>query len=373
MDDQQRKEYEELKRRHAGNGNGHDPAPPLDYIVASSRAGTARPIRPWLVEHWIPRRQVTLIGGMGGIGKTLLVLLLMIACATRGKWLGLSVMRCRAWGLFAEDEDDEIDLRLRDNAELADLADLAWRSEVVDPCELVDIGGDGRLRETEYFDRLRFAVRQFGARLVVLDAAANLFGGDELRRRQVAYFIRLLRALAIEIDGAVVLLAHPSNHGITSGSGISGSTAWWNSVRSLLVFEPAAKNGDEDGDKNDRVLRREKANYAARKEVIRLRWCDGAFVALDPPSGIDQAAMAAKADRIFKALLSESFKLGDKLSPNPSAAKTYAPRVFAKHPDREGVDERAFAGAMLRLRRVGEIGVKEDGPPSKRRSWLVLR
>lgn len=348
-------------------GNGPDPGGLLPYVVASTRAKLPPPIRHWLVEHWIPRRQVTLIGGIGGAGKTLLALQLMIGAALTGSWLGLPVLRCRAYGLFAEDEDDEIDLRLRDNAELADLKDLAWRSAVLDECELVVEAPDGSMRVTPFFERLREDVINFGARLVVLDAAADLFGGDEIRRRHVAFLIRTLRRLAIEIDGAVVLLAHPSNHGISNSTGISGSTAWANSVRSLLVFEPAS--GD-DADEDERILRRHKANYARRNEVIRMRWEDGKFVELDAPGSIDRAAMSAKADRVFRDLLAQTYEAGTWTSANISA-RNYAPSVFAKHPEREGLGKPALETAMNRLLQAGRIKTETYGRPSDPRYRLV--
>ena len=359
--------YEDIKARH-GVGNGQDEPPPRPYVVASTRAGLPPPVRAWLVNHWIPRRQVTLIGGIGGSGKTLLALQLMIAAASTGCWLDLPVLRCRAFGLFAEDEDDEIDLRLRDNAELADLDDLAWRSAVLDQCELVDLGPDGQMRVTPVFDQLRQDVIGFGARLVVLDAAADLFGGDEIRRRHVAFLIRTLRRLAIEIDGAVVLLAHPSNHGISNGTGISGSTAWANSVRSLLVFETAT---GEDVDEDERILRREKANYARRGEVIRMRWKDGVFIALDPPGSIDSAAMNSKADRVFRELLARTYVIGSWTSPNLSA-RNYAPSIFAKHPEREGLGKPAFEAAMNRGLRDERVKVETYGRPSDLHHRLVL-
>ena len=358
--------YADIKDRHIVRGNEPDVSPPRPYVVASTRAGKPAPVRAWLVDGWIPRRQVTLIGGIGGAGKTLLALQLMIGAASSGNWLGLPVMRCRAFGLFAEDEDDEIDLRLRDNAELADLGDLAWRSAVLDQCELADLGPDGQMRATPFFDQIRQNVLNFGARLVVLDAAADLFGGDEIRRRHVAFLIRLLRRLAIEIDGAVVLLAHPSNHGISNGTGISGSTAWANSVRSLLVFEP---DSGEDADEDERILRRQKANYARRGEVIRMRWNDGVFVALETPGSIDRAAMNAKADRVFKELLAQTYSVGTWTSPNCSA-RNYAPSVFIKQPERGG--KPALEAAMSRLLHDGRVKVEAYGRPSEPRHRPAL-
>jgi hypothetical protein len=63
---------------------------------------------------------------------------------------------------------------------------------------------------------------------------AALFALPENDRSQTRQFISLLRRLAIVSNGSVVLLSHPSLTGINSGSGISGSTAWHNSVRSRM-------------------------------------------------------------------------------------------------------------------------------------------
>lgn len=350
----------------AGNGTPDGKGAP--YVVAASRAGLDPPVRPWLVEDWIPRRQVTLIGGIGGSGKTLLALQLMIGAAHTGAWLGLPVMRCKSFGLFAEDEDDELDLRLRDNADLALLTDLAWRSGVGQECELVEPGPDGALKSTPAFDQLRQDVLGFAARLVVLDAAADLFGGDEIRRRQVAFFIRLLRRLAIEIDGAVILLAHPSNHGIANNTGLSGSTGWGNSSRSVLVF---GKSTDDGADDDERVLRREKANYAKRGEIIRMRWTRGSFTPIDPPGSLDSILMGAKADRVFLDLLAQTYQVGNWISPN-STARNYAPNILAKHPDREGLGKPAFEAAMVRLQRAGRIKTETYGKSSNQHYRLVM-
>jgi len=46
--------------------------------------------------------------------------------------------------------------------------------------------------------------------------------------------VAMLRGLAFKADCAILLLAHPSVAGMSSGSGLSGWTSWDNSVRSRL-------------------------------------------------------------------------------------------------------------------------------------------
>jgi RecA-family ATPase len=271
----------------------------------------------------------------------------------------------RVFGVFAEDDADELHRRLHAIARAEGVAidrldDLAWRCAVTDQCELVEPDNTGQLQPTTYYQQLETAVRVFGARLVVLDAATNLYGGDEVKRRQVNAFIALLRRFAIAVDGAVLLLAHPSVQGINTGSGLSGSTHWNNAVRSRLYF----KRGEgEDADPDERTLTRLKANYAGAGDVIRVRWNDGAFVALDPPSGIDRAAIGAKADRIFVSLLATTYQIGSWTCPNPTA-RNYAPSMFAKHPDRDGLSKPVFEKAMHRLLKTDQIKVETYGRPS---------
>jgi DNA repair protein RadA/Sms len=141
-----------------------------------------------------------------------------------------------SFAIFAEDDDAELHIRLAAAAgasgvEIGDLRQLVWRSAVVDPAELVEVTDRGTVLQTPYFEWLQRTVDELGSRLVVLDAATNLFGGDEIKRRQVNAFLMKLRRLAIRIDGAVLLLAHPSAQGIASKSGLSGSTHWSNGVR----------------------------------------------------------------------------------------------------------------------------------------------
>ncbi len=373
--------WEQQRREREARPNGHadpiepecSPAAPLELVVASSLAGREPPERPWLVRDWIPHRQVTLLSGDGGVGKSIIAMQLMVAAASGTPWLGLSTMRAASFGVFAEDDDSELHRRLvgiarGPSVEIASLSSMSWRCAVADPCELVEVNSVGAVRPTNYLRQVENAIRASHAQLVVLDAATNLYGGDEIKRRQVNAFIGLLRRLAIEIDGAVLLLAHPSNAGISTGSGLSGSTHWHNAVRSRLYFERA--KGD-DVDPDERTLSRPKANYAGAAEVIRVRWDNGAFVAIDAPASIDRAAASAKAERVFLALLSSTYATGSWVCPNP-AARNYAPTIFARHPDREGLGKPALEAAMYRLLKTHQVKTETYGRPSAPHTKLFL-
>jgi RecA-family ATPase len=345
---------------------------PLPLTVASDLAGMPVPDRVWCVSEWLPLRQVTLLSGDGGTGKSLLAMQLQVATAVGGRWLGLPTMQCRSFGLYAEDDQDELHrrlARLADGAgvDLLDIGGMSWRSAVEDSVELVEIDDAGNLCPTAYFRQVEQAIRGFGARLVVLDAAANVFGADEVKRRHVNGFLILLRRLAASIDGAVLLLAHPSAAGLATGSGLSGSTHWNNAVRSRLYFTRATS---DNADPDERWLQRLKANYSGAGDTLRVRWTDGAFAPIDEPSGIDRVAMSAKADRLFMELLVSTYASTSWVCPNLSA-RNYAPTVFSRHPERDGLGKPAFEAAMHRLLKTGAIKTETYGRPSEPRTRLA--
>jgi len=229
------------------------------------------------------------------------------------------------------------------------------------------------LEPTPLWRALELLVEQIRPRLVILDALADLYGGDEISRRQVRSFIVLLKRMAIKFKLAVLLIAHPSLSGMNTGSGLSGSTDWHNGPRARLYFE---KPKDTDGkplDADLRTLTVKKVQYAREGTIFRLRRKAGAFVYEGKDAGgasYDRAAACAKADRKFLDLLAELTAQGRDVSPTPS--RSYAPAVFADHPDADGVTKKVLASAMERLLKAKRIAVETFGPPSKQRKRIIV-
>lgn len=205
---------------------------------------------------------------------------------------------------------------------------------------------------------------------MILDTLADVFAGNEIIRSEARQFVGILRGLAIEYDLAVVLLAHPSLTGLSSGSGTSGSTAWNNSVRSRLYLETIKGEDGQEIDPDLRMLHVKKANYGPAGGGIRLRWSDGCFVRVTPAGGFDKLVADARIERIFLDLLGKLSGQGRDVSSKPS--QSYAPTIFEKHPNAEGIRKREFASAMERLLMAERIFVETGGSPSRRWSRLVL-
>jgi RecA-family ATPase len=317
---------------------------------------------------------VTLLGGDGGTGKSLVALQLATSTALAQAWLGLPVTSGRALYISAEDDRDELHRRLSDivaagGVALADLDSLTVRSLAGEDALLATAEKSGVLHPSPLYHEIDGRMRDEAPALVVLDTLADLFPGNENDRAQARQFIGMLRGLAIRHECAVVMLAHPSLSGLNSGSGTSGSTGWNNSVRSRLYLERVIQEGYE-ADPDARVLRTMKANYSRTGGEISLRWEGGVFVAQAPEAGLDKMAATAKAERVFLKLLQEAQDQGRRV--NHAGGQTYAPKVFAANPDAEGITKRTFGQAMERLLSAGKIRIAEDGPASKRRQFLEV-
>lgn len=338
------------------------------FVAASELHGQPVPARLWHVEGFIPGRTVTMLNGDGGTGKSLLALQLACATALGRPWIGRHVAGGNALFLSAEDDMAELHRRLADivaaeGATLADLDRLTIRSLAGEDALLARSDGrSGALTPSALYAELEAHVAASEPALVALDTLADLFPGNENDRSQAQQFIGLLRGLAIRNDCAVVVLAHPSLSGMSSGSGTSGSTGWNNSVRSRLYLERIRSEGYE-ADPDARVLRGMKNNYARTGDEIALRWQAGVFVAEAEETGLDRMAAASKGERVFMKLLRDFTAEGRQVS--PKTGHGYAPAVFAKSGRAEGCSKTALGVAMESLFAKGAIRIEVSGPPSR--------
>lgn len=191
------------------------------------------PKRQWALRDRIPLRQPTLFTGKGGGGKTLLTLQLCIAAVISREWLGMLPEPGAAIYIGAEDEADELHRRVAGIAEhygttisaLIEggfrIASLAGRDAMIATPDRT-----GTIKPTPMFAELHRLACDVQPRLIVLDTVSDIFGGDENDRMQVSAFVGLLRKLAMDANAAVIVNSHPSQHGISTGSGTSGSTGW---------------------------------------------------------------------------------------------------------------------------------------------------
>lgn len=351
----------------------HEPVRASRFFPASDLSGKPVPARHWLVHDLVPSGTVTLLGGDGGTGKSLLALQLAVAVASGGNWLARAVSSGGALFISAEDDKAELHRRLDDVVRAGGL-----RFEELERLTMRSLAGEdallamqnpktGVLTASPLFAELDQRIGDERPALVVLDTLADLFPGNENDRAQARQFIGLLRGLAIRHKCAVLLLAHPSLSGLNSGSGTSGSTAWNNSVRSRLYLERIVQEGYE-ANPDARTLSTKKANYGRTGGEIAMTWRRGVFVADAPETGLDRMAASARAERVFLKLLGAFTEQGRRV--NGNGGPTYAPKMFADNPDSEGVTKRAFKAAMDALYSSGKIRNTTTGPASRQVTYI---
>ena len=327
-------------------------------VSAAALAELPVPEQAWLLPDWIPLAETTALYGDGGTGKTLLAQQLMTCVASATPFFGLTPRAGPALGFFCEDSTATLHARQAaicagTGLPLWSLKALQWLSRKGKDNLLMVFDRDvGRL--TPLWTELRALVLELQPVLLVVDTAADTFGGNENVRPQVRQYIQqALTALAEEAGAAVLLCAHPSAAGLAAGTGTGGSTAWSNSVRSRLYFW-------RDPDTGRRILEVKKANYGKDGGRLELFWSQGLFLPYVQADGaLASSDEAGDARRDFLTLLRLCER--QQINVGPARQGNYAPRAFAKMGRSLGIQRPPgqYEQAMFELLAAGRIGLVE--------------
>lgn len=357
----------------------HDETPPLIAVSPAEFGEKTPPARKWIVPEWIPSEVVTGFYGDGGIGKSLLCQQLQTSTAMPCRWLGLDVEPMRSLGVYCEDSHDElwrrqVDINSAYRCDFDALRDVRWLARLGDDNLLMIFNSKGVGELTKFHGQLLEMALDFKSRLLIIDTAADTFGGNENDRGQVRQFVqRACGSIALKISGSVIVAAHPSRAGIKSGEGDGGSTGWSNAFRSRLYLRAPVLEDGERPDPNARVLERRKANYASRNDELRLQWRNG--VIGPEPRDLPGATPFGRLDAadVFLSLLREFEDQGRPLSVNTHASN-FAPRAFGQLPAGRRCEYREadFRRAMEKLFSEGKIENAPYGRKGDERRKIVL-
>jgi RecA-family ATPase len=383
-DDPITREVQEALRqaqKHFGhNGHGEpDEQPPLKWTDMSRWDSEPVPERRWIIHNRVPPNQAGLFSGEGGTGKSIIELSKDVAHVTGRDWVGSLPVLGAAFYLGAEDEEDEIRRRLAAitayyNVTFRDLIDgglhvLCLLGQDATLCR--SSGKSGRVEVTPLYQQIYEAAGDIKPMNISVDTLSRAFAGNEIDRVQVYAFAMHMQALAMVAGGSVTVLSHPSLTGISSGSGISGSTAWHGAFRFRQYLTGVKDEAGEQPDSNVREWQFKKNQYGPTAETIGLRYERGLFLPIGGAGTLDKVAREAKADETFRGKIIEFDRQGRNTS-HKQNAPTYAPTEFAKEPEAKaaGIKKKDFEDAMRRLLAAGKIRVEPYGPPS--RGWTKL-
>lgn len=302
------------------DGLGQSEKPVSRPFRASAFCGEP-PEREWIAQEWIVEGAVNSLYGDGGLGKTLLAQMLACSVSMGVPWIGIPTKQGSVLAILCEDDHNEL-WRRHNNIKASmghavgnPFEDVWLWPRVGDDNVLIRWDRDGKPDLGPFAAQMMDVVRELEPSLLILDTLADFYGGNEIDRPQVNYFVKTVLGGLVKERGdagkplTVLLLGHPSVAGKASGSGFSGSTAWNNAVRSrMYLTRPEEGSGDE------RVLVRGKANYAKSGDdtAVRLFFDDGVLHAADNVDDGDSMLWAAKRD--IQSLVSKAWAAGEPYS-----------------------------------------------------------
>jgi RecA-family ATPase len=351
------------------------------WIDLSKWDGQPVPRRKWAIHDRVPLNQAGLFSGEGGTGKSIIEITKDVAHVSGKDWLGSMPEPGPAFYLGAEDDVDELHIRI---AAIAAHYGVTFKELTEGGLHVLCLLGQdatlcastrsGKVETTKLYNQIYEAAGDIKPKNISIDTLSRAFAGNEIDRPQVYAFASHMQALATVAGGSVTVLSHPSLHGVQSGSGISGSTAWHGAFRFRQYLKGVKPSDGEQPDGDIRELEFKKNQYGPLGETVVLRYRNGLFLPEAGVPGLDKFAREAKADDIFltllKRLASEGRNVGDK--PN---SPTYAPAAFAKENESKQAQLRKpdFEAAMRRLFVAGKIHVEAYGRPSRPYSRLAVK
>jgi DNA polymerase I-like protein with 3'-5' exonuclease and polymerase domains/RecA-family ATPase len=347
--------------------------PVICWVDMSRWDSEPMPVRRWAIAERVPANQVGIFSGEGGTGKSIIELMKDVAHVAPIEWYGVLPEQGPAFYVGAEDEEDEIRRRL---GAIAEHNGLTFKQLIDGGLHVLCLlgkdatlcfanGKSGKIETTALYRQLYEAAGDIKPKNISIDTLTRAFAGSEIDRVQVHNFAMHMQALAMVTDGgAVTILSHPSLQGISSGTGLSGSTGWHNAFRFRQYLKGIKPEAGEQPDTDLRQLAFMKNQYGRLEDTITLRYQHGLFL---PEEGMifDQAVRAAKAEEVFIELLrrftSENRYVGDK----PSVS--YAPALFAGEDAarKAAVTKDDLAKAMRRLFAAGKIWNEPYGRHSR--------
>jgi RecA-family ATPase len=364
----------------AAKTESQETSPALPFLDMTNWDHEPLPERKWAISNRVPLNQAGLFSGEGGTGKSIIEMMKDVAHVAGKDWLGSLPELGPAFYLGAEDDTDELHIRLAAIAKhyrvtFKDLVDGGLHVLCLlgrDATLCAATGKSGKVEVTQLYRQLYERAGDIKPKNISIDTLSRAFAGSEIDRVQVYAFAMHMQALAMVAGGSVTVLSHPSLSGMASGSGISGSTAWHGAFRFRQYLTGIKSDEGEPPDDNVRQLEFKKNQYGPKAETIIVRYERGLFLPVPGLASLDKLAQEQKAEHVFLDLLGRFTRENRFVSDKPSS--TYAPAVFAREDEatRHALNGKVLEAAMRRLFQDKKIWNEPSGRPS-RKSFHIAR
>ncbi|MCX7284594.1 MAG: AAA family ATPase [Novosphingobium sp.] len=323
---------------------------------ASDLTNREIPDREFLIDGWLPVGAVTTLFGDGGLGKSLISMQMATAVSAGRPLWGCETTRSPVLSIYCEDDENELARRqqaINRSFEInqSDQSDNFLESRFGEDSSL-GYYKQGQWQKTDFLVAIEEKAKEIGARLVIIDNISMTYTGDANDAGQVTRFVSSLNALALSINGAVLLIGHIAK---AEGSKFSGSNSWSNASRNRIFL---GRPDDQARNPDKRVLSIEKSNYGKSGESLDLYYNFGAFVT---ESEVEESTKSThnqlQDEQYFLKYLEKATSSRQAVSHLPTA-RNYAPKFFAHMPLPIGNKNRSkydLERAMARLLTKGVI------------------
>lgn len=252
----------------------------------------------------VPQRTITILAGQAGIAKST-VLAWLIAHWTKGELEGdLKGQPINVAIINGEDDVASV-LVPRLVAAGADLERIQTLSSVTVHEDDGDWITSPNLAED--LALIREKLIEWGSKVLIIDPIISLMRGDSHRLEDVRRNLDPLASMAADLGIAVVCVAHFNKGSGNAGDKVSGSHAFRDIARSLIVLAV-------DDETDDRIMTVEKSNYSPVKPSYAFR-----VDSIDVPTGdgdtntVGKAVLLGHSDLTVNDLLNrDTTVLGDR-------------------------------------------------------------
>ncbi|WP_448005325.1 AAA family ATPase [Agromyces bauzanensis] len=254
----------------------------------------------WAWQDVIPLDAVTLVGGRGDVGKSTFCLYLG-GLVTRGLLEG-DLYGKPADVLLVSHEDPLAEIvvprAIANGVDLMRFHHLRIESEEAGGATVPKLPLDA--------DLLREAIKDSGARLVIIDPVTSTLDGDNDKVRDVRAVLDTLATIGGELGVTFVVIAHFRKGSSGSASDIvSGSHAYRDSVRAMLLFA-------RDKEAGETVVSLDKGNYTKDEPNFAYRMDSADVEVADGTTSVGQVVMLGATQRsVAEIIANESERFGE--------------------------------------------------------------
>ena len=356
--------------------------PPLPWIDLSKWDGVPVPRRKWAIRDRVPLNQAGLFSGEGGTGKSIIEITKNVAHVTGKDWLGSMPEPGPAFYLGAEDDVDELHIRI---AAIAAHYGTTFKELTEGGLHVLCLlGQDATLcaptRERQGRDDRPLQAGLRGSRRHQAEEYLDRYAVARLRRQRnrPASGLRLRLAHAGACNGGGRLRdrpepSQPAGHGVWQRHLRLDRVAWRIPVPAI----PQRRQGRATASSRTAICASSNSRKTNMGRSAKQSCCaiaTGLFLPEAGMSNLDKISREAKADDIFIDLLKRLSGEGRNVADKPHSP-TYAPTAFAKEAEAKQNQLRKpdLEAAMRRQFASGKIHVETYGRPSRPYSRLAIK